>query len=187
MAKYSIECTQFLGFSHSGSVTTEGSSTVELTDEEVDILVRLIKEKNTTEVSELDLEDLYPTLYEKLDEAYHDMAYHAEYMHWLWEGYSNGYYEYDEDKLMDYCEHHCGYSFDYDEQDYLDAGGHLDEEELGYAKRDDFSSWLDDYLQSLSDDDAADFMTEHMDADIDMEDVEYSVGIPSAIIKKAMG
>jgi hypothetical protein len=34
MAEYKIECEQFLGFSHSGSVTTSGESTIELSDEE---------------------------------------------------------------------------------------------------------------------------------------------------------
>ena len=42
MAEYKIECEQFLGFSHSGSVTTSGESTIELSDEEVATLVQLI-------------------------------------------------------------------------------------------------------------------------------------------------
>lgn len=104
MALYSIESEQSLGISHSGEVTVNGESAVELSDEEVDILVRLIKEKNSTDVEELDLENLYPAIYSKLDEAYYDMAYNAEEIHWLWEGYYNHYFEYDEDKLMNYCE-----------------------------------------------------------------------------------
>ncbi len=48
MAEYKIECEQFLGFSHSGSVYTSGESTVELSDEEVATLVQLMREKNTT-------------------------------------------------------------------------------------------------------------------------------------------
>ena len=47
MAEYKIECEQFLGFSHSGSVYTSGESTVELSDEEVATLVQLMREKNT--------------------------------------------------------------------------------------------------------------------------------------------
>jgi hypothetical protein len=56
MAEYKIECEQFLGFSHSGSVTTSGESTIELSDEEVATLVQLIREKGTTDVGELGLE-----------------------------------------------------------------------------------------------------------------------------------
>ena len=89
MALYSIESEQFLGMSHSGAVTVNGESAVELSDEEVDILVKLIQENDSTDVEDLDFEKLYPDIYENLDEAYHNMAFHAEYMHWLWEGYYN--------------------------------------------------------------------------------------------------
>ena len=181
MAKYNIECKQFLGMSHSGAVYAEGESTVDLTDEEVTTLVELIRQKGTSDVEELDLESSHPDLYAKLDKAYHDMAVHAETMHWLWEGYENGYYEYDEDELMDYCERELDFTFEYDEDDNLDD----DDDEQYYAKLRAFHSWLDDYLHSLSDDDAASFMEEHMDADINMDYVDYTVSIPNAIIQKA--
>ena len=104
MALYSIESEQCLGMSHHGAVTVDGESAVELSDEEVDILVKLIKEKGSTDIGDLDLEDLYPDIYKKLDEAYYQMAYDAEEMHWLWEGYYNGYYEYDDDELLNILE-----------------------------------------------------------------------------------
>ena len=107
MALYSIESEQCLGMSHSGAVTVNGESAVELSDEEVDILVKLIKEKDTTDVEDLDLKNLHPDIYEKLRKAYYKMAYDAEEMHWLWEGYYNGYYEYDFDELKDYCKKEC--------------------------------------------------------------------------------
>jgi hypothetical protein len=185
MAEYKIECEQFLGMSHSGPVTTSGESTIELSDEEVATLVQLIREKGTTDLDELELEKSHPELYAKLDEAYHDMARHAESMHWLWEGYNNGYYEYDEDELMDYCERELGFSYEYDEDNYLDADGNFDEDDMGYAKSAAFREWLDYYLYSLSDDDAAEFMEEHLGAGVDVDDVEYTVAIPQAIIDKA--
>ena len=194
MAKYNIECKQFLGMSHSGSVYAEGESTVDLTDEEVTTLVELIRQKGTSDVEELDLESSHPDLYAKLDKAYHDMAVHAETMHWLWEGYENGYYEYDEDELMDYCERELDFTFEYDEDDNLNDDAELDEDddldddddEQYYAKLRAFRSWLDDYLHSLSDDEALSFMNEHMDACIEDEEVEeYTVSIPKAIIQKA--
>lgn len=185
MAEYKIECEQFLGFSHSGSVTTSGESTIELSDEEVATLVQLIREKGTTDVGELGLETSHPELYAKLDEAYHDMARHAEYMHWLWEGFDNGYYEYDEEELMGYCERECGFNFEFIEEDYLDENGEIDEESKEYAKSAAFHDWLDDYVRSLSDDDAAEFMRDHMDAEVDVDEVEYTVNVPEDIIKKA--
>lgn len=53
MAKNNIECEQYLGLSHSGSVTTSEKSTIELSEEEVPTLVQLIREKETTHVEEL--------------------------------------------------------------------------------------------------------------------------------------
>ena len=53
------------------------------------------------------------------------------------------------------------------------------------TKYEAFLEWLDNYVRSMSDDDAARFMCEHMDADIEVEDVEYKVDIPEDIIRKA--
>ena len=193
MALYSIESEQSLGISHSGEVTVNGESTVELSDEEVDILVKLIKENDSTDVEELDLEDLYPDIYSKLDEAYHDMAYKAEEIHWLREGYDNHYFEYDEDKLMDYCEKNLGFSFEFKPEEYFDEDELEDykespdsyEDEIYEEKNRVFSKWLDDYVNSLSDEEARSFFYDHMDADLNMDDVNYTVEIPAAIIKKA--
>jgi hypothetical protein len=194
MALYSIESEQCLGMSHHGAVTVNGESAVELSDEEVDILVKLIQEKNSTDVGDLDLETLHPDIYKKLDEAYSDMAYRAEEIHWLWEGYNNGYFEYDSEKLMDYCEKELGFEFEYDVKDYylddpedLEEGEEpdIDEDQIEEDKNDAFSEWLDDYVSGLDDDEARDFFYEHMDADLNMDDVEYTVRIPQAIINKA--
>lgn len=194
MALYSIESEQFLGMSHSGAVTVNGESAVELSDEEVDILVKLIQENDSTDVEDLDLEKLYPDIYEKLDEAYHNMAFHAEYMHWLWEGYYNHYYEYDDDALMKYCEKNCGFTFEFKPEEYFDDENDIEdykedpdsyEDEIYEVKCEVFNKWLTEYLEGLSDDDAASFMEEYMDADINMDYVDYTVKIPQAIINKA--
>ncbi len=194
MALYSIESEQFLGMSHSGAVTVNGESAVELSDEEVDILIKLIQKNDSTDVEDLDLENLYPDIYEKLDEAYHNMAFHAEYMHWLWEGYYNHYYEYDDDKLMEYCEKNCGFTFEFKPEEYFDDENDIEdykedpdsyEDEIYEVKCEVFNKWLTEYLEGLSDDDAASFMEEHMDADINMDYVDYTVKIPQAIINKA--
>ena len=194
MALYNSESEQHLGTPHSGTATDKGDRAVELSDEEVDILVKLIKEKGTTDVEALDLENLYPDIYEKLDDAYRDMAYNAEEMHWLWEGYNNGYYEYDTVELMNYCERELGFKFEYDEKDYylddpedLEEGEEpdIDEDQIEEDKSEAFSEWLDDYISGLDDDEARDFFYNHMNADLDMDNVEYTVEIPQAIINKA--
>jgi hypothetical protein len=197
MALYSIESEQCLGMAHfGGAVTVNGESAVELSDEEVNILVQLIKEKGTTDVDELDIATSHPALYEKLDNAYREMAYDAEELHWLWEGYNNGYFEYDDEKLMNYCECELDFKFEYDEKDYylddpedLDEGEEpdIDEDRIEEDKHEAFSEWLNDYVNGLSDKEAKSFFYEHMNADLDMDNVEYSVEIPPAIIQKALG
>ena len=197
MALYSIESEQCLGMAHfGGAVTVNGESTVELSDEEVNILVQLIKEKDTTDVEELDIAASHPALYEKLDKAYREMAYDAEELHWLWEGYNNGYFEYDDEKLMNYCERELGFKFEYDEKDYylddpedLEDGEEpdIDEDRIEEDKYEAFSEWLNDYVNELPDKEAKSFFYEHMNADLDMDNVAYSVEIPAGIIKKAQG
>ena len=193
MALYSIESEQFLGMSHHGAVTVNGESAVELSDEEVDILVNLIQENESTDVEELDLKNLYPAIYEKLREAYYNMAYDAEEMHWLWEGYYNHYYEYDDEELMAYCEKELDFSYEFKPEEYFDEDDLEDykenpesyEDEIYDLKYEAFSEWLSDYVSGLSDDEARDFFYDHMNADLNMEGVEYSVRIPQAIINKA--
>lgn len=193
MALYSIESEQCLGMSHSGAVTVNGESAVELSDEEVDILVKLIKEKDSTDVKKLDLEHLHPDIYEKLRKAYYNMAYDAEEMHWLWEGYYNGYFEYDDDELMAYCEKELDFSFEFKPEEYFDEDDlkyykedpESYEDEINELKGEAFSEWLSDYVSGLSDDEARDFFYNHMNADLNLDDIDYTVEIPEAIIAKA--
>ena len=192
MALYSIESEQFLGMSHSGAVTVNGESTVELSDEEVDILVKLIKEKNTSDVEKLDLKNLHPAIYEKLDKAYHKLAYKTEEFHWLINGFENGCYEYDDEKVIKYCEENCGYEFvpkienvpDNISPDFIAALIEIRKESMEWKMR-DFSNWLLDYLKSINVEEACDFMYSHLNAYVDMDDVNYVVSIPQAIINKA--
>ena len=187
MAKYKIECEQFLGYGCGGydSVTASGESTIELSDEEEATLVKLIQEKNTTDVNELGIAASHPGLYAKLDKAYHDMACHTEYMYWIWKSFEEDDYEYVDKELIDYCERECGFSFEDDESDFLDDNGDLDEKGISYAKSEAFRDWLHSYVRSLSDDDLINFMCKHMDFAVNDDYVEYTVNIPEDIIRKA--
>ena len=193
MALYSIESEQCLGMSHSDAVTVNGESAVELSDEEVDILVKLIREKDSTNAKELDLEHLHPDIYKKLREAYYNLAYDAEEMHCLWEGYYNGYFEYDDDELMAFCEKELDFSFEFKPEEYFDEydlkyykeDPESYEDEINELKGEAFSEWLSDYVSGLSDDEARDFFYNHMNADLNLDDIDYTVEIPEAIIAKA--
>lgn len=184
MALYSIENDTCLGMTHCCPVDVESEGFVEISDEEVAKIVDLIRQKGTTDVGTLNLVEIYPDIYEKLDKAYHDMAYDAEEMHWLWYGYGeDGYRDgYELDELMSHCEENCGFEFEYDEEDYME-NGELDEESLIDDKEQAFYDWLDDYLDSLSNEEAKDFFYNQMGANLDLpyEEVEYRVAIPDAI------
>ena len=140
---FEIECEVCLGMSHCGAVYASSNGTIELSDAEVSKLVALIKEKGSSDIKELDLENIYPEIYEKLDDAYYRIAYKAEELHWLWYGYHEGVYEYDTDELLSYCESECGFVFDGDEEDFVDEDGDFDEEAYEEAKMEAF---LDDWL-----------------------------------------
>ena len=189
MSLYSIESEKVSEMTHTGEVTVGGERAVELSDEEVDILVKLIKEKGSTDVRILDLENLCPAIYEKLDHAYRDMAYKAEEIRRLWDGYYNGCYEYDFFELMDYCEKNLGFTFFVNPEDYFDDDYKENpepyEEIIDEAKSEAFFDWLNDYVEDLSDDEARDFFYTHMHAKVDLDHVDYTVGIPQAVINKA--
>ena len=107
-----------------------------------------------------------------------------------------GYFEYDEEELMNYCESELDFKFEYDIKKYylddpedLEDGEEpdIDEDRIEEDKYEAFSEWLNDYVNGLSDKEAKSFFYEHMNADLDMDNVEYSVEIPPAIIQKALG
>lgn len=165
-------------------MNVESEGYVELSDEEVAKIVDLIRQNGTTDIGKLNLEEIYPDIYEKLREAYYDMAYNEEELHWLWEGYNSSYFEYDAVELMAYCEENCGFHFEYNKEDYIEDG-ELDEDALHDDKAEAFNDWLDDYVAGLEDDEVKDFFYNHMNANLELDDVNYSVGIPGAIIKLA--
>lgn len=193
MAEFEIEYEQSLGWSHSGEVTIKCKSTVDLTDEEVKVLVNLIREKGTADVEKLELMKIHPALYEKLDEAYYYMVYKAEEFHWLMHGLESGYFEYDVDKVMQFCEENCGYEFvptidnvpDYIGSDFIAALLEVRKENMDF-KRQDFCKWLPNYLHSIDIEEACDFINSHLNPTLEMDDdVDYVVGIPQAIIEMA--
>lgn len=182
MALYSIYNDTCLGWSHSGPVNVESDGFVELSDEEVAKIVELIRKEGTFYVEELRLEEVYPDIYKKLDDAFFKMAYDAEEKHWLMEGFLEGYYEYNTDELMAYCEENCGFVYEDDDED------DTDDDDEDYAKIDYFENyWLKDYVSSLNEEEAIKFLKEHLNADVNIYDdeVAYQVAIPDEIIEMA--
>ena len=185
MAEYKIENSNCLGYSCGGSgVYVDSEGFVELTDDEVAKIVDLIREAGSTDIEEIGLKEKYPDIYDTLDDAYRHMAYDAEELHWLWEGYESGYFEYDKEELIAYCEENCGFKFDYNEEDYI-VDGEFDEDSLEDDKENAFDNWVDDYLQTLTDQEVKSFFYDHMNADLNLDHVDYEVAIPEEIIDMA--
>lgn len=189
MPIFNVLTNSSLGISHSGEVTAEGEGTVALTDEEVQQLIDLIRENGgETDVEKLNLEEKYPVIYSKLDDAFREVARHAEYIHWVNEGYDNGWYDLSIDEISERCEE-LGYHFEYDPDDFCDEDGELDEDALEEAKSEALDEWVDEYRSNLNDYDAALFLAEVFDLEPNdaVFDFEYSVEIPQEIIDMAKG
>ena len=187
MPIFSIDTETVLGISHSGEVIAEGEGTVELTDEEVQQLIDLIRENGgETDVDKLNLQEKYPEIYETLDEAYRETAMEAEYNHWVIEGYENGWYETELDEMVKKCEEKYGFHFEYDPKDYLNKEGtDIYEDRLYDDLQDAFYEWVDNYRGPLDEQEDAAFLSDVFCLEPEVDDVDYDVKIPPAIIKMA--
>ena len=187
MKRFEFNCTAFLGYSHCGCVTADGHGSVEISEADVDTLISLIRESGSTDIEEIGLEERHPDLYKILDEAYYEAALDATIAHWYMTGFQEGIYEYDVEELMEYCREHHGFEFEYNEEDYLDEDGELDEETLQDDMQKGFFEWLEDFVYGLETDEMVEFLSEHMNADVDTTDmdVDYQVEIPEGIIELA--
>lgn len=191
MGYYNIECNVYLGVTNTGAVECGGEGVVELDDNEVNVLVDLIREKGTTDVDALGLKESNPEIYDKLYDAYYKLTYSEVEKEMLWDGYYSGVYEYDRGDLIERCKQECGFDFDfvYDEENFLDSEGNVDEDLVEEARQEAedaaFDEWLDEYITSLSDDEAVTFFYNYMNADFEMDDSDVVVQIPEAIINKA--
>ena len=170
MAKFDIEVEICLGFSHCGGVYHDGYGEVELSDQEVEQLVDLIKKRGTSDIEELELEEKLPEIYEKLDEAYKAVAYKAEEEHWLDEGYyHNEGHNYEDADMIDFLKEKNSWNFEFDEDEFTNENGELDEEALFDAECDYLHQLaLDDYLAGLSGEERYDFLRNKVGIDVEV-------------------
>ena len=187
MPIFSIDTETVLGISHFGVEATTGEGTVELSDEEVQQLIDLIRENGgETDVEKLELKDKYPEIYKILDEAFREVAANAEYDYWVRAGYENGWYEAAAEEIIEKCESKYGFHFEYKPEDFFIEGGtEVDEDALIDAKMEALQDyWIDDYCCEHSDKEIA-FLSDVFNLEPDVDDVDYNVEIPPAIIKMA--
>ena len=74
--------------------------------------------------------------------------------------------------------------FEYDEDDYMDEDGEVDEDRIWDDKTEAFDEWLEIFIEGLDNDSCRKFLEEHLNAEVDMSDLEfdYEIEIPKAII-----
>ena len=182
-----------LGFSHSGEVAVEGEGQVELTETEVQQLVDLIRSHDgSSDVEELKLKETYPELYAKLDDACRDAAHHAEWIHWVIEGYECSYYEVDTEDAISKCEERYGYSHEFDKDKFLEENPDYDEDDIDEDVIADeaseaFENWVEEYRETLTPDEEASFLADVFELDPDLSLVDYEVVIPEEIVRMAEG
>ena len=75
MGKYEIKFNKQDGWSYGKEKIPVESDYVELSDDEVQILINLMKEKETYDVSELNIEELHPEIYNKLVDTCDSVAW----------------------------------------------------------------------------------------------------------------
>jgi len=194
MAKFSIATEICLGYHCCGSGEySDGGGSVELTDEQVNNLVELIRENDgETDIDTLELEEKFPDIYEALDDAYREMTRAAEYRYWLLNGYDNGYYD-EPEGFVEGFEKEGLFKFEPDlaalrEELGLEEDEEIEEDDLDDAKREAFDEWLEGYVESMTEDEKVSFIETHYDSDVvdmDGDGCDYTIEIPPEIVDLA--
>ena len=151
----------------------EGVCQVELSDDEVQQLVALMQEYDTSDTDELDLEENLPRIYEKICNSCDEIAVDIVEKDWLdssiWHLSDN---DYDEEELISYCQEQYG-SPDFNE----DNDG-------------DFNDWLRDFWKRATRKEQEDLCFNYMGFDEDelaearcCAAEQYEIAIPQAIVE----
>ena len=185
MPRFEIKVNICMGWTHSGPVYKKANGHVELTDQEVSTLQDLIRQQGATDVAALQLQTRQPHIYAKLDAACQHTAYIGQQKYWLIEGLNEGCYDDRDPALRAYCTEHCDYHPCVDEEDFRTPEG-IDQEALQEDLEFNFHLWLLSYLDNLTAEEVITFFRDHLnaEAEVDIDDVEYQVVLPTAITNK---
>ena len=183
--KITIDEDLCLGYSHCGSVCANAYGEFEMADADVETLVALIREKGTTDINELGIEQSHPTIYDLLEKEIYKIYQIAVTAHFIREEI-NDYFEYD-DGVIDYCIQK--YGFDPDEEcedeDYGDEEYDDEEEEYEAKLHSRFVNWISFYAETLSDKELVDFNSDTVNIAVDFYADEFALEIPRQIIDLA--
>jgi hypothetical protein len=184
--KITIDEDLCLGYSHSGSVCANAYGEFEMADADVETLVALIREKETTDINELGIEQSHPTIYDLLEKEIYKIYQIAGTAHFIREEIDD-YFEYD-DGVIDYCIQKYGFNpdeyvevdEDYEEEEYED-----EEEEYEAKLHSKFVSWMRRYASTLSDKDVVDFYFDTINSVVNFDAYDFELEIPRQIIDLA--
>ena len=121
----------------------------EMADADVETLVALIREKKTTDINKLGINESHPAIYELLREEINSIRYYSACDHDMREGIFNAECEWDidTDELIDYCRQNCGLKnseFYEIYEEYFDSDDDDDEDDFDEENDDDFDFDDDD-------------------------------------------
>ena len=165
-----------------------GESVLELKDEQVKRLVDLIKANGgETDIEALDLKNKYPDIYYAFEAAFIDPVSYDGSSEWAIDGYLYDYFDGPGDEeIVRTIEAEGLYSFkfEYDEADYLDEDGDLDEESL---MEDKCSAWRE-HFEELEDKEKFSFLSRFFGDEIydyETEELTGEMYIPKEIVDLA--
>ena len=181
MAVFDISDDVCMGWSCTGPVYDDGTGSVVLSKRDVETLVKLIREKGTTDVEELGLESAHPKLYQKLYRAYYKMDAEATIRHWLWQGYQYGEYDEQMEALKKYCRRYCGWHPD----SHFGWDDEMDEDDIEYEENMDFQRWFGKFFDEVDIKKLEHIFYHVLKAEPVDEMMEPYVQIPKAIIDMA--
>jgi hypothetical protein len=186
MAQYSFTCERYDGYSHTEAMTSRVKGTVELADEDVATLVKLMRENGTSDVDELGLEETEPRMYNILYEACSDACFASAQIDALLECYYDGVFDCDKGAFIEFC-FSLGFKLKRDMEEYQDSDGNF----LWYKMTDfedfEFRHWLEKYVKSMSLYEAEKFFKDYVNGELEEYETDYdiSIVIPQAIIDMA--
>ena len=163
-----------------------GESVLELTDEQVNTLVDLIKaHEGETDIESLELEEKYPGIYDAFREAFIQPVAYDGSLQWAIDGYLYDYFDGPSDEsIMDEIEAEGYFKFEYNEDDYLDEDGELMEEEL---REDKCEAWRE-YFEELPREKQFEFLDRFYKDyiyDYDTQELTGDMYIPEEIVQLA--
>lgn len=186
MAQYSFTCERYDGYSHTEAMTSRVKGTVELSDEDVATLVKQMRESGTSDIDELELEETEPRIYNILYEACSDACFTSAQIDALLECYYDNVFDCDKDAFIDFC-YSLGFRLKRDKEEFLDSDGNCCRYMMTDFELFEFRHWLENYVKSMSLDEAEDFFKEYVNGELEEYETDYdiSVVIPQAIIDMA--